>query len=159
MRTVSLFLLMYLAAVSQVMVRDEIWAVNFSAVVVVLAVKWFSPAKAASLAFVMGLLLDGLGSGPLGAQAATLVVLAAMLSRWGFAAEQWSVWRWMWAVFLTSWSSAAICAAIELVPDQRWEIWERALLAQSLSAGVTAVAVGMVVGSWRQLTGTPCTTH
>jgi cell shape-determining protein MreD len=150
------FILIYLAAVSQMMGAE---IVCVPALVVVFAVRWFPPSMAAVWAFVLGLMLDGLGTGPLGLHAAVLVALAAVLPRLGFAAEPCSAMRWMWAVLLTALCDAAIGTGIEFLPAQRWDEFQRVLIQQSLSAGVTAVLAGVAIGVWRQLAGTPCTTH
>lgn len=150
------FFLIYLAAVSQVMGAD---AVYVPAVVVVFAVRWFPPSMAAVWAFALGILLDGLGTGPIGLHSAVLVAMTALLPRVGFAAESCSAMRWMWAVWLTAMCDAAIGAGIELLPAQKWDEFQRMLIQQSLVAGLTALAAGIVIGVWRQLAGTPCTTH
>lgn len=152
----SCFLLIYLAAVSQMMGAE---IVCVPALVVVFAVRWFPPSMAAVWAFALGLMLDGLGTGPLGLHAAVMVAVAAILPRLGFASESASAIRWMWAVLLTAICDAAIGTGIEVLPAQKWDEFQRVLIQQSLSAGTTAVLTGIVIGVWRQLAGTPCTTH
>ena len=131
--------LTYLALVAQMMGATQgFWGLSLPAAVVVIVVRWFSSPIPVIWAFFLGLMLDGLGGGPLGLRAATFSLLSVLLPRIGFDDAPTSPWRWAWAVFLVAWWDGVISAAVELIPRQHWQGFENELLRSASLAVVTA---------------------
>lgn len=142
----SCLCLSYLALVAQVMgVNDGLIGVSLSAIVIVVVSRSYSPPFAGLWSLLLGFMVDGLGTGPIGVHAALWIVLAVLLPRLGFAEGQVSVWRWTWAVFLVAWWDGAISAGVELVPRQDWPALEDELLNATVVAALTSVVMAVVV--------------
>lgn len=159
MRMAGCVVLIYLAAVIRMMGGEGMGVVDLSAVAVVVAARWCSPGRAAMLAFLTGLIADGLGAGPLGTNAAAAVSVAALLSRFGFAAENWPASRWICAILLSVSVNAAAAATLQLVRQGCGEDLLRRLGSQSMTAVATALVIGVIVWGWRFLSGAPCATR
>jgi hypothetical protein len=159
MKVMGCLLLIYLAAVARAMQGEMLSVVDFSAVAVVVAVRWCPPGVAASLAFVAGLLVDGFGAGPIGAQAAANVAAVAVLIRRGTPPQSWSPGRWMSAILLLVAANTAVMVLSQLGPFISGTDWERLAVSQSATALITAAFVGIIVRSGRLLWGVPCATR
>jgi hypothetical protein len=159
MKAIGCLLLIYLAAVARATQGEMLSIVDLSAVAVVFAARWSSPGVAAFLAFVAGLLLDGIGSGPIGAQAAANVAAIAVLLRGGTPQQSWSLGRWMTAILLLVVANTTVIVLSQLGPLVRGTDWERLAVSQSATALVTAACVGILVCGGRLLWGAPCATR
>jgi hypothetical protein len=145
--------LSYIACVAQVMgVAQEGIGLSISAIVMVIVIRWFSPPVAAVWALFLGLLLDGLGTGPLGAQASALIVLTALLPRIGFAEGQTSAWRWGWAAFLIAWWQGMLVPGIELIPRQNWPAFEDEFVHGTAVAALTGCLMTVCIALWNSMT-------
>lgn len=159
MRVVGFLFLIYVAAVARMMAGSTWGLVDISAIAVVMAVRCCSPAVAACLSFLMGLLVDGLSAGPFGAHAAAAVMMATVLSRWNLGVEVWSVGRWILAMFLM------VCAnSLVIAWEQGALSWpateaERWLLGQAATGAATALLVGILVSAGRLVSGVACATR
>lgn len=152
-------LLIYLAAVVRVMSGEMLGIVDLSAVAMAVAVRRCFPGLAASLAFLAGLLADGLSAGPMGAQAAANVAAVAVLMRCGYAPQPWSPGGWIAAVFCLIAANTAATALAQVGPLFRENGWQQLLISQSAAALATAALVGAIVLGGRMLYGASCATR
>ncbi len=128
---------------------------HLPAIVVVLAVRWFSPSVAAAWAFAIGLALDARSDGPLGFHAALFVLIAAALARTGFSKAPSVPWRWMQAVFLAAWCDALVPRAWELFAAPNWQLLKQTVMLCTTSSFLAAAAAGLICGILRQVTPPP----
>lgn len=150
------FLLAYLAIVAQWMGTPfGPVSPHLPVIVVVLAVRWFSPSVAAAWAFAIGLALDAHAAGPLGLHAALFVLIAYALSHAGFSLASSASWRWMQAVFVAAWCDALIPRAWELFAAQNWQLLRQTLMSCTASSLLAAAVIGMICGIIRQATHRP----
>lgn len=159
MKLLGCFLVIYLATVAQAMQGEMLGIVDLLIVSIVFAVRWCSPPVAAILAFLAGLLADGVSSGPIGAHAAANVAAVTVVTRWGPAQECWSLGRWITAILCLVGANTAVLMLTQLGPLFRGNDWERMLISQSATALATAVVVVLLVCSGRLLSGGPCATR
>lgn len=159
MKLIGCFLLIYLAVVARATQGEMLGIVDLLAVSVVVVLRWSTPSTAAILAFVAGLLADGMSTGTLGAHAAANVAVTAVLIRWGFSSKPWSLGRWITAILCLVGSNTLVMALSRSLPLMSGPDWERWAVSQSMTALATAVLIVVFVCCGRLLFGVPCETR
>lgn len=147
-----IFLLSYLAVVSQFVETPlEPIVRHIPAMMTVLVARSQRPISALGWAFLLGLAVDAIGSGPLGVHAATLTTVSSLCVRQEVAGDRLSPWRWMGMMM-----SACFFAGLAPVLGTCWKTNQWAALPDvALSFLATSVIVSLFVGLmvcvWYQL--------
>ena len=132
--------------------------VHAPVIAAVLVARWLSPLPAMSWAFGIGFLLDGIGSGPLGVQAAALTFFIWLVWPMVNASRGLIALRLTLAILITTLGNTAVGYLAIAIPDQRWELLLVDWKAPVLLAMSTATVSGVVIGLGQRLCGFRCTT-
>ncbi len=155
-RIICCLMMVYLSLVSQMMLTTAgPLTRHLPALVVVLAMRWFSPQAALLWAFGIGLAADALGSGALGVHAAILVCLTGLMGRTDDTARLPTVRQGVGILFVMCWCDALLPLAIAPLREQQWHAIKESLISCTVTSFVAVLIAGVVQSVIRLLVPQP----